>query len=78
MNTLLKEILHFDLTNGNEGRSKSWYKSAAVRKQFERNLILYGFRRKPFEKKVIVKVTRILGKGQRLWDSSSVLRGSYK
>lgn len=78
MNTLLKEILPFDLTNGNEGRSKSWYKPAAVRKKFERNLILYGFRRKPFEKKVIVKVTRILGKGQRLWDSSSVLRGSYK
>ena len=27
---------------------------------------------------VTVTVTRILGKGERLWDSSSILRGNYK
>lgn len=32
----------------------------------------------PFEKKVDIIVTRVLGKGQRYWDQDSVLRGNAK
>lgn len=78
-------LLPIKLTNANEGQSKSWYKSANTRKKYERLLRFLHHRNKcrcippkPFPFSVVVRVTRILGKGERLWDSSSLLRGSYK
>ena len=76
MIVLLKILLPIELTNGNDGRGYAWQRSASRRKKLER--ILAPLRRKPFEEPVVVRVTRILGKGQRLWDSSSVGRGNYK
>jgi len=75
---IFEAILDIELTNGNDGRQKSWYKPAKERKFFESLLIAKGLRRKPFKGPVVVVVTRILGQGQRLWDSSSGLRGNYK
>jgi len=75
---IFEAILDIELTNGNDGRQKSWYKPAKERKFFESLLVARGLRRKPFNGPVVVVVTRILGQGQRLWDSSSGLRGNYK
>lgn len=78
MTLLLHKILPFELTNGNDGRGSKWFSSAKLRKEFEKNLRLLGYERKPFATPVLVAVTRILGQGQRLWDSSSIGRGNYK
>ena len=66
------------LTNNNAGRGNSFWQSAKVRKDTETLLRSLGLVRLPFDHKVAVKVTRIMGKRQRLWDSSSVLRGNWK
>ena len=70
--------LPFQLTNGNDGRGSKWFNSAKARKAYESQLRLLGLTRKPFAGPVSVTVERVLGKGERLWDSSSVGRGSYK
>jgi hypothetical protein len=73
---LLRIVLPIELTNGNDGRGYAWQRSASRRKKLGKQLAAY--RREPFSVPVVVEVTRILGKGQRLWDSSSIGRGSYK
>jgi hypothetical protein len=70
--------LPFELTNGNDGRGSKWFSSAKLRRLFEKNLRLMGLVREPFPHAVTVTVTRILGKGQSLWDSSSIGRGNWK
>lgn len=78
-------VLPIKLTNSNEGQQKSWFKSANTRKKYERLLRflhcqkkLKCIPKKPYPFPVVVRVTRILGPNERLWDSSSILRGSYK
>lgn len=78
-------LLPIKLTNANDGQTKSWYKSANNRKRYERLLRFIHTQRKastvrsrPYPFPVVVRVTRILARGERLWDSSSILRGSYK
>jgi len=75
---MLDITLPIDLTNGNDGRSKSWYKPAIERKFFEALLIAKYRRQTPLDYPVRLVVTRILGPKQRLWDYSSILRGSWK
>lgn len=70
--------LPFELTNGNTGRGHQWFRSAKLRKQFEAGIRAMGLARKPYDVPCNVTVTRVLGKGQRLWDSSSIGRGNYK
>jgi hypothetical protein len=78
MKLIYAKTLPIELTNGNDGQGGRWFKSATVRKKLEVILRQLGCERVPFDFPVEVHVTRILGKGQRLWDSSSVLRGNYK
>jgi hypothetical protein len=78
MRTIETILLPFALTNGNDGRGSKWFSSAKIRKQFEAFLLSEYPARKPFGFPVVVHVTRIIGKGQRLWDSSSIGRGSWK
>ena len=78
MNPIYTEILPIELTNGNDGQGGRWFKSANVRKKLEATLRWRRCARVPFAFPVEVRVTRILGKNQRMWDSSSVLRGNYK
>jgi len=66
------------MSNGNDGRGSKWFSSAKLRKAFEADIRHMRLTREPFSFPVIVRVTRILGKGQRLWDSSSIGRGNYK
>ena len=70
--------LPIELTNGNDGRGNRWFSSAKVRDQVERQLRLLGHVRTPFEMPVIVRVTRVLGKRQQLWDASSIGRGNWE
>lgn len=71
-------VLPIELTNGNDGRGNKWFSSAKVRKKVAQQLRDAGFARSPFDEPVVVCVTRVLGKGQRLWDSSSIGRGNWK
>jgi hypothetical protein len=76
--TVLKIILPFELDNGNSGRSGKWFSSAKLRNKYENELAKMGLRRVPFPYPVNVRLIRILGSGQREWDSSSWQRGNYK
>lgn len=76
--TAFEVTLPIDLTNGNEGRTKHYGKSAAARKQFERIVRSLGHVRTPLDQPVRVTVTRVLGKNQRMFDPSSLGRGNYK
>lgn len=78
MRTVETVLLPFELTNGNDGQGGRWFSSAKIRKKFEAVLRLEYPARRPFGFPVVVHVTRIIGKGQRLWDSSSIGRGNWK
>jgi hypothetical protein len=79
---VIKRLLHvelpIELTNGNDGRGNKWFKSSVLRKKLEQQLKMLGYNRKPFDIPVVVRVTRMLAKGQRFWDSSSCGRGNWK
>ena len=78
MKPIFSVTLPIELKNGNAGRVKTWHQPATRRKKYERTLRRLKLVRTPFEQVVVVHVTRILGKGQRYWDSSSGLAGNYK
>lgn len=70
--------LPFELTNGNDGRGSKWFSSAKIRKEFEKTMRARYLMRSPFMFPVKVQVVRVLKKGQRLWDTSSIGRGNWK
>lgn len=75
----ISQWLPIELTNGNDGRGNKWFKSARVRDKIEEMLRQGGFvPNEPVEGLCAVRITRILGKGQRLWDADSILRGNSK
>lgn len=73
---ILVKALPVELTNRNDGQGHSWKRTAGERKRLERQLL--PFRRKPFDHPVQLRLTRVLGQRQRLWDADSVLRGNAK
>ncbi len=75
---ILSATLPIELTNGNDGRGSKWFSSAKLRKHYEATVGQFQYGRSPFRFIVRLEVTRILGKGQRLWDADSILRGSAK
>jgi len=69
------------LFNGNAGRGSKWFSSAKMRKSIEKQLVYSGFNRRnlnPFPCGVTLTLTRVVGKGGRLWDSDSIGRGNAK
>lgn len=64
--------------NRNQGRGGSYWRTAKDRERFEWQLRASGHTRQPAASRVDVKLTRVLGKGERLWDADSVLRGNAK
>lgn len=75
---LLDVTLPIEIHNKNDGQGNHWAGTHRTRKRIVKDLRMLGMVRKPFNRPVSVLVTRILGKGQKLWDSSSILRGTYK
>lgn len=75
---MLRVQLPIRLTNNNGGRSGTFYNSHAFRKECEIQLKAWGLVRVPFDQQVEVTVIRVLGPRERLWDSSSLLRGNWK
>jgi len=73
---LHRQFFHIELTNRNDGQGRSWRMSANDRVKFRKRL--QGYRREPFEAPVDVVLTRVLGRGQRLWDPDSIGRGNAK
>jgi len=70
--------LPIKLVNDNIGRSQHWSKAAKRKKLYVSILRILGGKRKPFEHPVSIRLTRILGPHERLWDADSIGRGSAK
>lgn len=67
------------LTNRNDGQGHHWGRTNSEKKWISHLFVTLGLEREfPFDFKVSLVITRILGKGQRLWDSDSVGRGNAK
>ena len=75
---ILDVTLPIELSNENRGRGYHWKQRDKARKHFEQLLVAWDLRREPFGFPVGLRVTRILGPRQQLWDPDSVLRGTYK
>jgi len=75
---ILRVLLNLELTNGNDGRGGAFWASAKRRIEYEQYLGHVFQKRQPFEHPVRLRITRVLGPKQRLWDADSVLRGSAK
>ena len=73
---LLDQTLPIELDNRNDGQGHSFWRTDADKRRF--NNLLSAYKRKPFLIPVFIVVTRVLGKGQKLWDYDSGLRGSWK
>jgi hypothetical protein len=78
VDALLDVTLPIELTNGNDGQGHRWFRTKDVRNAMETSLVALGLRRQPFAEPVRLTVIRILGKGQRGWDVSSIGRGNWK
>lgn len=81
--SLLRIRLPIRLTNNNHGRGGSYHASDTFRKQCELQLQAWDLQSLPglvlpFAERVDVHVIRVLGHRERLWDSSSGLRGNWK
>ena len=68
-------VVNLELKNGNTGRSKHWSSASRDKKAFLRAI---GEAVETWDVPVDITVTRVLAKGQRLWDADSVLRGNAK
>lgn len=70
--------LPIKLVNDNTGRSQHWSKASKRKRQYETIVRVLGGRRKPFDVPVGIRLTRVLGPRERLWDADSIGRGSAK
>lgn len=70
--------LDIELTNNNKGQGHKWFSSAKERTRLERVLLDFCGKRKPFKFPVRLRMTRILGPKQRLWDATNFWRGNTK
>jgi len=74
--TVFHVTLPINLTNRNDGQGHSWHRTAAEKKRI--GAALNHLKREPFGYRVDLVITRILGKGQRLFDPDSIGRGNAK
>jgi hypothetical protein len=73
---ILSVLLPVEMINRNDGQGHSQWRTVKDKKQI--GLALSNLKRKPFEHRVDITLTRILGKGQRLFDPDSIGRGNAK
>lgn len=74
----MKFLLPVPMSNNNEGQTRHWSKSANWKKLYASTLSKMRLKATPPDHPQNIVITRILGKGERLWDADSVLRGSAK
>jgi hypothetical protein len=77
MKQSIKLTLPVPLKNNNTGQSRHWSASHKDKETYAKALLIYRKPKTP-DYKQKVTITRVLGKGERLWDADSVLRGSAK
>ncbi len=75
---LIEVELPIRLSNSNDGRGHSFWRTKRKRDEFEATLRLYGDIRTPLDDPVFVRVTRLYSGRERAWDYSSGLRGDWK
>jgi hypothetical protein len=66
------------LSNNNAGQTRHWSAANKQKQAFANMLALFRLKGTPPDHKCRVTITRILGKGESLWDADSVLRGNAK
>lgn len=71
-------VIEMELKNGNFGRANDWHWSSNQRKKFLRYFKQNGWVFRPLDYPVKVRVTRLIGHGQRAWDAMSVMSGTTK
>jgi len=71
-------LLPLPLSNNNTGQSRHWSAANKQKQLFATTLAKLRLKATPPTHKQRVTITRILGKGERLWDADSVLRGNAK
>ena len=85
--TINKSVIHDDdfeivlpikLNNGNVGRTTHYGASARRRKAYENLLRSLGLVKTPPEHRQRIVVIRLLGKGEKYYDSDSLGRGNVK
>ena len=74
----MKLFIPIPLSNNNTGQSRHWSAANKQKQLFGKTLMALGLKAIPPTHKQRVTITRILGKGERLWDADSVLRGNAK
>lgn len=82
MNDVIEYLIDHKLKNGNDGQGRHWSGSHKERIAWANAIWIPHGWRVPSEiewvGKVDIEVVRCLGKGERLWDPDSVLRGNAK
>ena len=77
---ILSVVLPIEMINRNDGQGHAYYRTAKEKKEIAATLghSMLGLKRKPFEHRVDVMLTRILGKRQQMVDPDSIGRGNAK
>lgn len=75
---LIEVELPIKLSNSNDGRGHSFWRTKKKRDDFEATLRALGYVRQPLEFPVFLRVTRLYSGRERAWDYSSILRGDWK
>ena len=78
MNEPITLLLPLKLSNNNTGQSRHWSAANKQKHTFVHTLRAMRIKGTPPPVKQRVTITRILGKGESLWDADSVLRGNAK
>lgn len=78
MSETITILLPMALSNNNAGQTRHWTAAAEQKQEFEYALHRLRLRGTPSPLRQRVTITRILGRGERLWDADSVLRGNAK
>ena len=73
---ILSVVLPVEMNNRNDGQGHSQWRTVKDKKQI--GLALNNLKRKPFEHRVDIVLTRILGKRQQMVDPDSIGRGNAK
>lgn len=70
--------LPIKLTNDNGGRTAHWGRTVKRKSEYVDELWMRYGKATAFDEKVKLRVVRILGPRERLWDADSIGRGSVK